>query len=148
MDWEIAPNMRCDLVGYTKPGYAGTRHIVQIFPSGRQGDLPEQLGSLAFVAPIGSRIVLVTSPATDWTGGPWRAITIVKGKAFRTKDGRPGVRVPDIDLLDAPDAHRTDPDFEQTFDFAESLQAGTSWTFGRAGPLKDRVLRILVDRVD
>ena len=147
MEWAIEANMRCDLVGYTKPGYAGVRHVVQIFPSGRQGDLPDPFGSLAFIGPLGSQLVLVTHALGDWTLAPWRAIRILEGHAFRTRDGRPGVRVPDLDLLDAPDAHRTDPDFEQTFDFASSLEAGRGWTFGRAGALKDQVRLIRVGRL-
>ena len=147
MEWQIAENMRCDMAGYTKPGFAGTRHVVQIFPSGRQGDLPDNLSSLILVGPIGTRLVLVTSRLGDFTDAPWRCIQLVKGKAFKSKDGRPAVRVPDLDLLDAPDAHRTDPDFEQSFDIVERMEDGTGWTFGRPGAIKERVVLIRVERV-
>ena len=146
MDWQIAENMRCDLVGFTKPGFAGTRHVAQIFPSGRQGDLPDALSSLIVVGPIGTRVVLLTSQVGDYSAAPWRCIELKKGKAFLTKDGRPGVRVPDLDLLDAPDANRTDPDFEQTYDIVQRLEDGLTWTFGRPGSIKERVVLIRVER--
>lgn len=146
MEWQIAENMRCDIVGFTKPAFAGTRHVVQVFPSGRQGDLPDELSSLIVVGPMGTRIVLVTSRVGDYHQAPWRCIDLVKGNAFKTKDGRPGVRVPDLDLLDKADAQRSDPEFEQTFDFAADLESGRGWTFGRPGAIKERVLLVRVER--
>lgn len=147
MDWQIAENMRCDLVGYTKAGFAGTRHVVQIFPSGRQGQLPAELSSLVVVGPLGTRVVLITSQVGDYTQAPWRCIDLLKGHAFKSKDGRPAVRIPDIELLDKPDAQRSDPELEQSFDMAASLEAGRGWTFGRPGALKERVVLVRVERV-
>lgn len=147
MEWQIAENMRCDMAGYTKPGFAGTRHVVQIFPSGRQGQLPDNLSSLILVGPIGTRLVLVTSRLGAFNEAPWRCIQLVKGHAFKSKDGRPAVRVPDLDLLDPPDAHRSDPDFEQSFDIVDGLEDGQGWTFGRPGPIKERVVLIRVERM-
>lgn len=146
MDWEIAENMRCDIVGFTKVGFAGTRHVVQIFPSGRQGDLPDELSSIILVGPLSTRMVLVTSRVGEFTDAPWRCIDLVKGSAFISKDGRPAVRVPDLNLLDRPDAHRTDPDFEQCYDAAPDLASGKSWTFGRPGNLRERVVLIKIGR--
>lgn len=146
MDWIIADNMRVDLVGYTKTGFSGQRHQVQIFPSGRQGDLPEELGSLFLAGPLGVRVVLVTSQVGDWTRAPWRCVQLMAGHAVKAQDGRPSVRIPDLDLLDKIDARRSDPDFEVTFPEAASLEAGTGWTFGRPGPIKDHVVQIRIDR--
>lgn len=147
MEWQIAENMRCDMAGYSKPGFAGTRDVVQIFPSGRQGTLPDTLSSLVLVGPIGTRIVLVTSRLGEYTDAPWRCIQLQKGAAWISKDGRPAVRVPDLDWLDAPDAHRTDAEFEQSYDIAANLEAGKSWTFGMPGPIKERVVLIRVERM-
>jgi len=147
VDWQIAENMRCDMVGFTKPGFAGTRHVVQIFPSGRQGTLPDNLSSFVLVGPVGSRVVMVTSRIGDYNDAPWRCIQIVKGHAWKSKDGRLALRVPDLDKLDAPDAHRSDPDFEQSFDIAADLESGKGWTFGRPGAIKDRVVLMRVERM-
>jgi hypothetical protein len=147
VDWQIGENIRCDMVGFTKPSFAGTRHVVQIFPSGRQGDLPDELSSLILVGPLGTRLVLVTTRVGEYTNAAWRCIDLVKGSAFQSRDGRPAVRIPDLELLDKPDAHRTDLDFEQTFDFAADLESGKGWTFGRPGPIKERVVLIRVERV-
>jgi len=147
VDWQIEDQMRCDLVGFTKPSFAGTRHVVQIFPSGRQGDLPDSLSSLIVIAPIGTRLVLVTNRIGAYNDYAWRCIQLVKDHAFKTKEGHFAVRVPDLDMLDAPKALRTDLDFEQTFDLAADLESGTGWTFGQPGTIKERVVKIHVERV-
>jgi hypothetical protein len=115
---------------------------------GRKGDLaPADLRSLVFVAPVGTRLILATSEDPEaWTEHPWRCIRIVAGKHAVTKEGRPCVRVPDLDWLDAPDARRNDPEFQMTFDAAETLEAGTGWTFGRPGELKGKIRWIRIDR--
>lgn len=147
MDWQIAENMRCDLVGFTKPGFAGTRHVVQIFPSGRQGQLPDELSSLIVVGPLGTRVVLITSQVGDYHQAPWRCIDLIKGQSFKSKDGRPAVRVPDLDLLDKADAHRSDGEFEQSYDIAATLEAGKGWTFGRPGGIKEKVVLVRIERI-
>lgn len=147
MDWDIAENMRVDIVGYEKHNFSGQRHVVQIFPSGRQGDLPDNLGSLFVTGPLGVRLVLKTSTVGDWQAAPWRCVQLVAGQVVEGRDGRPAARIPDLDLLDRVDAQRTDPDFEQSYPIAASLAEGRGWTFGRPGRIKDRVVQIRVERV-
>ncbi len=147
MNWDIAENMRLDLVGYTKPGFSGQRFPVQIFPSGRQGDLPDQLGSLFVAGPHGVRIILKTSQVGDWQAFPWRCIQLLKGHTFVSRAGPPAVGVPDLDLLDKIDARRSDPDFESSFPIVDRFEDGTGWTFGRPGGIKDRVVEIRVERI-
>lgn len=148
MNWVIDKNIRCDLLTYSGTNYSGKTHRVQIFPSGRQGDLSGPIGSLIWAGPFGLRLTLCTSAAEEgWEAQPWRAIVMVKGNTFRTRDGRHAVRLPDIELLHRADAHRVDPDFEQSYDFAEDLASGKGWSYGRVGPLHDRVQCIRIDRV-
>jgi len=147
VDWDIADNMRVDIVGYTKPGFSGTRHQVSIFPSGRQGDLPDKLGSLFVAGHHGVRVILKTSVVGDWTEAPWRCVQLVEGETSPAKDGRPAVGVPDLDLLDPITARRSDPDFEQSYPIVDRPEDGKGWTFGRPGGIKDRVVQIRVERI-
>lgn len=146
MDWDIAENMRVDIVAYEKHNHSGQQHFVQIFPSGRQGDLPDHIGSVLIAGPLGTRVIFQTTLLDDWQAAPWRCVQLVAGHAFKAKNGFPCVRVPDLDFLDAFNAQRTDPDFEQSFPIVKSLAEGTGWTFGRPGAIKDHVVRIRIER--
>lgn len=148
MRWETAPKLRADLVAFAGLNLSGERRVIEFHPvGGRQGELNgEDLKSLAFVAPVGTRLILMASAdPEDWMRHPWRAIKILPGSHFLTKEGKPCVRIPDIDFLDAFDARRTDPELQSWYDEADSLDA-TGWTYGRVGPLKGNVKAIKIDR--
>jgi hypothetical protein len=150
MRWELAPRLRCDVVAFSGLNLSGERRVVEVHPvGGRKGDLvPADLRSLAFVAPVGTRLVLATSEdPDDWEAHPWRAVVVLAGQHDTTREGRAVVRVPDLDWLDAFDARRTDPDFQATFDEATTLAEGRGWTFGRGGVLKGMIRQLRVDRL-
>lgn len=150
MRWDVAPRLRCDIVAFDGLNLSGERRVVEVHPvAGRKGDLtPENVRSMAFVGELGTRIVFMTSDEPDrWEASPWRAFVLQAGGAFRTKEGRPCVRAPDLDWLDAPDARRSDTELQSSFDEVERLEDGTGWTFGRPGVLKGRIRAIRIDRV-
>lgn len=153
MEWTIAPKLRADLVCFAGVNLSGERRIIDVHPvGGRQGrDLgPEDLKSLVVLGPVGTRVVVKTWVGDGWEEHPWRAFVVTAKHHYRTKEGETGVRVPDLDWLDAPDARRTDPDMQESFAFAETLAAGQAtgnWTFGRPGTLKSRIKSISFDKV-
>ncbi len=151
MDWHIAPHTRVDIVAFTGINYSGESKVVSIHPAGgRQGSSLKDFAfrSLIVVGPIGTRLTLRTSVLEQgWEDRPWRVINIQKGHAWKTKTGKPAVRVPDIDWYDGPNAQRTDPDFQQGFPMAKTVEAGEGWTFGKPGSIGGNVSAIAVDRV-
>lgn len=149
MDWQIEKGTRCDLVFYAARNLTGKRTEVRIFPQGnRQGDVhTRDLQSCVVRAPYGTRVVFLTAIGTGWEAQPWRCVRLVEGHALRSEGvGLPGVRLPDLDLLDTHGAKRTDPDRETTFVRAANLEAGTDWTFGCPGELKGKVIQIRVEK--
>lgn len=149
MRWEVAPKLRFDLVAFAGLNLSGERHVVEFHTmGGRQGDLrTEDLKSLAIIGPVGLRVVLKTSEDPEnWMSHSWRCVRLLAGHTFNTKEGRPCVRIPDLDLLNDFDARRTDPEFEESFLAATSLDA-PGWTFGHQGrlPLKQQIRSIQVD---
>jgi hypothetical protein len=150
MRWEVAPKLRFDLIAFAGLNLSGERRVVEFHAmGGRQGDLqPEDMKSVAIVGPMGLRVVFKTSDdPEEWQRHSWRCVRLLAGHTFTTKEGRPGVRIPDLDLLNAPDARRTDPDFEELFEEAAGLEGAKGWTFGHAGrvPLKANIRAIQVD---
>ena len=150
MKWEIAPNCRADVVGYSGINYSGDRYETRIFPSGRQGDdLPgKEIRSLSFLAPVGTRIILRTSTQDDWQEHTWRAICITEDNVFHANDGRIGVRIPDLDFMAPGNAFRQNPEIEESYPLVKTPEEGTTWTFGRVGKreLKRGVVVIMVDK--
>jgi hypothetical protein len=147
MNWVIDKNCRCEMLVYASTGLAGAKDRVQVFPSGRQGDINIAFSSLVFAGPVGTRLVLCASPLElGWQERPWRASVIQKGHCFKLKDGRLAFRIPNLENLDEGNAVRSDPDFECSYDFAEDLDAGTSWSYGRPGDLNGQVGMIRIDR--
>ncbi len=150
MNWVIGKNVRCHLQCYSGSNYSGAKKDVQVFPSGRQGDIESRdLSSMGLVAPMGVRVVLCEAPNEEgWEQRPWRAIVLTESDSFIHSDsGHPAVRIPDIDAIDDIRARRTDPDFAASYDHAETLDAGEGWTFGRAGALKGKVQMIRIDKL-
>lgn len=149
VEWRIAEKVRCDLLAYAGLHTGGQLHLVRVFPSGdRNGDLDgAEFKSLMIAGPIGTRIVLASHAGDDWADHPWRCIRLVEGHTFTARNGKPAVRVPDLDQLDDPDAWRANPDVQESYPIASSLDEGEGWTYGRPGTLKDNVAMILVDKV-
>lgn len=153
MEWSLAPRLRMDLVCFSGLNLSGERRIVDIHAvGGRQGAdvASEDLKSMVVLGAVGTRVVLKASASDDWEQYPWRAVVVTAKHHYRTKEGEVGVRVPDLEWLDAPDARRTDPDMQESYPHAETLAEGAAsgaWTYGRSGPLKGRVKAIAIDKV-
>ncbi len=149
MKWDLPPKLRADLVCYAGINLSGERRHVDIqVLGGRQGpDVPTaELKSLVFIAPLGTRLILQTSESEDWERQPWRCVRVLKGSSFKTQEGGYAVRIPDLELLNKPDARRTDPDMEESYPLVERLAEGEGWTFGREGALKGRVVAIRIEK--
>lgn len=152
MRWEVAPKLRFDLVAFAGLNLSGERRVVEFHAmGGRQGELTAaDLKSCAIVGPVGLRVVFKTSDDPDnWLRHSWRCVRLLAGHTFTTKEGRPCVRIPDLDLLNTFDARRTDPEFEEGYELADSLDGSKAWTFGNVGklPLKLNVKAIQVDLI-
>ncbi len=154
IQWQVQHGVRCDLVTYGAVNLAGKRSQVRVFPGGgRQGDVAsEHLQSLVIRAPAGTRVVLVGEPGPYWQRGPWRCLRVLESVAMApSRPGAlPGLRVPDLDLLDAVDAKRTGTQLQASYPFVDTFEAGSGWTFGRGGGLKGavRLVRVERDRID
>ena len=151
MRWIVAPRMRAEIVGFTGVNFSGQRMVVDIWPSGVQGDIDgDRMKSIGIIARVGVRLVLRTSTAeTGWEQFAWRAIEVRPGQTFEARDGRRvGVQVPDLDLRDEPDAIRSNPMLSAPYAQVPSPDVRPDWTYGRLGELKSRVRVIAVDRVD
>lgn len=150
MNWEIEKGLRADIVCYAAKDLSGKRTAIQIFPGGnRKGDVrPADLASMVIRARHGTRVVLVTTPGNNWESEPWRCVRMIEGQTLpsQKKFGLPGIRLPDLDLLDSVDAKRTNRDLQSSYPRADHLADGEGWTFGRIGPLKGRVTLIRVER--
>ncbi len=149
MRWEIAQNMRCDIIAFSGINFSGRRATMQIYPSGKKGDLElPEVGSITIMGPIGTRVVLCTSSSDDWEEHAWRAVELHKGVAYIGRSGLPTVRIPDIDAVDKVNVERTDPDFQASPPIANTLADGKDkgWTYGRPGDLKGRIQMIRVEK--
>lgn len=150
MRWEIGPGVRCDLITYGGLNLSGRRQVMQMFPTGaRKGRIDgTDLRSLVIRALPGTRVVLAASDKDSWQLASWRCIRMLEGSSLRsdTKNGLPGIRVPDIEMFDHHGAKRTDPELQSSYPAVDSLEAGEGWTFGRPGNLANRVAMIRVDR--
>ncbi|MCB9675549.1 MAG: hypothetical protein H6737_10560 [Alphaproteobacteria bacterium] len=152
MKWRVGPGVRCDLVAYAGKNLNGKRLQVQLFPTGaRKGTLlGNELSSLVIRALPGTRVILAASDNDAWENAAWRCIRMVPGNFMRSeqRNGLPGVRIPDLDMMDAYTAKKTATDFEASYPYVDRLADGEGWTFGRGGGLKNRVAMVIVDRED
>lgn len=150
MRWEIAQNMRCDLIAFSGINFSGRRTTMQIYPSSTKGELEEgDIGSIVVMAPVGTRVILCSSISDDWEEHPWRAIEIHKGVAYQGRSAHVlTVRIPDLDNLDKVNVERTDPDFAASPPIANTVAEGKGkgWTYGRPGDLKGRIQMIRVEK--
>ncbi len=149
--WAIGPHVRVDLIGYSGVDITGAKFISQIYASGhRKGAMDgERLKSIVIGAQLGTRIILCASKdEACWEDWPWRAIRLLDGTTYRTGDGTPAVRVPDLEWLDKFDAKKANTDSQQSYPHAARLVDGKGWTFGRGGALKMKVRMIRVEHED
>jgi hypothetical protein len=149
--WELGERVRCDLFAFAAINLDGKKSLMRMFPTGsRKGRIEtEEMRSIGIRTPIGTRVVLITHPGDDWEKHPWRCIRMMEGNVMPPGEGRlPGIRIPDLDLLDSFKARKTDTDFQSSYDFVERIEDGSSWTFGRGGGegLKGKVRLIRVER--
>ena len=151
MRWVVEPGVRCDLIFYAGANLSGRRATLRVFPAGnKQGtDIgPDDLRSMVIRAPLGTRVVLCRSAGDLWEELPWRCVRLVEGHVVAPErpGGLPGVRIPDLDLFDAPDAKHTSRELMSSYPRADRLADGSGWTFGRSGELKGKVTAIRIER--
>jgi len=152
MKWVIAKNVMCDILAYSGVNCSGKLTFVRIFPSGVQGEelQSQNLSSLMIAAAHGTRVALCTTADEEtWKERPWRVIQVLEGHSFTAQNGRPAVRVLDLDQYNEPDALTLPPGVECTFVEYERPEEGSGWTYGRSGdqPLKGHIQMILVDKI-
>lgn len=144
----IAPRVKCDLLAYSGLHCGGQLMLVRVMPRGEaQGELLGDLQSIMIAGPLGTRVVFATGAGEDWQDHPWRAVVLTAGHTFTARNGKPAVRIPDLDSLDRPDARRADATVQESFPGAPSLDEGTGWTYGRPGPIRNRVRQVFVDKI-
>ncbi|MEZ4322144.1 MAG: hypothetical protein R3F61_32025 [Myxococcota bacterium] len=150
--WRVGPGVRADLVAYAGKNMNGKRQQVRFFPSGAQrgGWDGREVSSLVIRALPGTRVILAASDGDHWQQAAWRCIRVVSGHSLPSEKatGLPGVRVPDIDMMDAYDAKKTETDFQASYPYVDAVEQGSGWTFGRGGGLKNRIAMVLIERED
>lgn len=150
--FELGKHVRCDILTWSGTNLGGRQRRIRIFPTGNvQGSVePEDLRSMVIRAFHGTRVILAARADGDFTAGPWRCVHLIPGATVAAEQagGMPGVRLPDLDRLDAPAARRTAIDLEQSYPLVARVEDGQGWTFGQVGPvpLKGAVRRIIVEK--
>lgn len=145
--WDLGPNARLDFVAYAAQNLNGKRTVVQVYHGKAQGSIQtEDLASCIVAAPLGTRVVFRTASGKGWEASPWRCVALLKGQSIppQSAGDLPRVRIPNLDLLNRGDAKKIDPDREQSYPMAESVAAGTGWSFGRIGDLRNKIVEIWV----
>ena len=141
MKWIIGDKVRAHIVGFTGVNFSGERWEVDIWPLGGRKEGQDidgtRLKSIGIIAPLRTRMILMTANGTDgWEDRPWRCVQVLDGSTFTARDGkRVGVQIPDLDRMDKPGSLYLDPDIHQGYPQVERLEDGTGWTFGRTGHL-------------
>jgi len=146
--FEIAEKVRCDILCYSGRNCSGQLSLVHVTPDGKHKGKVKvaELSSVFIAGPIGTRLIFATSTGDDWQAHPWRAVRLIKGKSFKARNGKPAVKVMDLDTLDLPSAYRSDTEVQVSFPKVERLEDGDDWTFGRPGEIKGKVRVIYVDK--
>ncbi len=150
--FEIGKHVRCDILTWSGQNFGGKRTRIRIFPTGNiQGGVDSgDVSSMVIRAHHGTRLILCTRPSGDFEQGPWRCVRIMEGHTIPSeiKQGMPGARLPDLDLLDEPKSLRTNHALQSSYPLVESFDEGSSWTFGTTGipPIKGHVRRIIIEK--
>ncbi len=146
--WTIPERLKAAFVMYTAVNLSGGRKAVRLFLRGRKGDpAPTAAASMVIRAPYGTTVVLQTEPGPGWERGTWRAIRLLKGFSVPGKETPlPGVRLPDLDMLDAFDAKKGGTSYQESYPLVDRFAQGEGWTFGAARDeeLKNNVRGIMV----
>ncbi|MEC7987289.1 MAG: hypothetical protein VX278_19115 [Myxococcota bacterium] len=151
---KLAQYTRCDIVAYSGRNFSGKKSILRIFPAGNtQGKLQvEDLASMIIRSPYGMRLILCTNTGNDWIHGTWRCINMLEEHSIPPpeKNTYPGVRIPDLDLFDAPESTRADEELISSYPIVSAVQDGSGWTFGKIAQskLKNNVHLIIVEKID
>jgi hypothetical protein len=151
---EIGERVRCDILTWSGNNFGGKRTALRIFPTGSvQGELDSELiHSMVIRAHHGTRLILSTRSSGDFEDAPWRCVRLIEGHTLPAEDprGLPGVRLPDLDLIDEPKAMRTRHDLQSSYPLVERFEEGETWTFGTTGipALKGHVRRIIIEKDD
>ncbi len=145
----IAPKVRCDLLAYSGQHCGGQLMLVRVLPhADHDGDIDgNAFQSIMIAGPHGTRVTFATHAGDDWQDHPWRAIVLTKKHTFTARNGKPAVRIPDLETLDPHDARRAEDAVQVSYPHADSLDTGEGWTYGRPGRLRNRVRQILIDKV-
>lgn len=151
MEWWVGRGVKCDLVSYSGINLTGVRYVVRIHPTGaRKGTFrSHEFKSGVVLAPLGTRVVFCTSADPHaWEDSPWRAVRMMEGFQFKNESNQTGVRIPDLDWMDLPEAKKVNPDRQESYPYANRLSDGTTYTFGRVGgvELKNNIHAIIVER--
>lgn len=152
--FEIGKHVRCDILTWSGQNFGGKRTRIRIFPTGNiQGGVDsEDVSSMVIRAHHGTRLILCTRSEGDFEQAPWRCVRVMEGHtiASEIKNGMPGVRLPDLDLLDEPKCLRTNHALQSSYPLVEAFDQGSSWTFGTTGfpAIKGHVRRIIVEKDD
>ena len=137
--WVIDDGAIGEALFFTGINFSGQRARVRFFSGGRmQGDEVDgsRIKSFGIIANLGLQVTLCTARGdVGWEDHTWRAVTLVEGSTFESMSGKPAIQVPDLDVMDAFDARRTDLELRRGYPVVAQLQDGTGWTFGHRGGL-------------
>lgn len=151
--WLIGDKCRGEVLFFTGLNFSGQRMVVRLLPGGRwQGDEVDgtRVKSFGIIGPYGLRVTLSSAASPlGWEKLTWRSVTLLEEHTFTSQAGKPAVQVPDLDVVDAFDARRTDESFRQGYPLVDRLADGDGWTFGGrgAGDLKCNVRTIRIDNL-
>jgi len=151
--WVIGDKVRGEVLFFTGLNFSGQRTIIRLLPGNRwQGDPIDgkRIKSFGIIAPYGMRVTLATARSDlDWEALTWRSVTVLEDHTFTSQQGKPAVQIPDLDVMDAFDARRTDDSRRVGYPQVESLAEGEGWTYGYRGgsDLKCNVGTIRVDNI-
>lgn len=151
--WVIEDGAIGEALFFTGINFSGQRARVRFFPGGRmQGDEIDgtRVKSFGIIASYGLRVTLCTARGdVGWEDHTWRAVTLVEGSTFESMSGKPAIQVPDLDVMDAFDARRTDLELRRGYPEVDLPEQGEGWTFGYRGglDLKCNVKTIRVENI-
>ena len=156
IELRLGTHPRCDIVAYKAINMAGKKTVLRIFPTGSiQGKLyTEDIKSMIIRAPYNMRLILCTVNQDNWEEFPYRCITMKEGIVIPPTKGEatslPGVRIPDLDFLENPDAKRMSETFHRSYPIVDNFAEGTDWSFGTVGStkIKENIKMIIVERVE
>ena len=77
MNWVIKEKLTCEFLTFESTNFGGRMTRIQVFPSGRQGEVEGTVGSVIVAGSVGLRIIFCEAPSEDdWESRPWRAVVM------------------------------------------------------------------------